>query len=87
MSYHTRQTIRVHIPGWGSSTVTPEALDQAIADYLPASPAELRATAKGRGGGTDSIDRSFDSIDSVSAFLVILADWDHNTDSSPLGVH
>ena len=62
----------------GIWTVTTAALSVAIARYLPASPAELRALVEERIGAP--VDRDLD----VAELLIVLADMDHNVDHDPL---
>ena len=54
----------------GTYRTTPDGLDAAIAAYLPNSPGGLRAIAEERAG------HDFPGVYTVSAFLVILADFD-----------
>lgn len=62
----------------GTITVTAAALDETIRRYLPASAYDLRTTVEER------TEVSYRDVFDVSAFLIILADFDHNTDSDPL---
>lgn len=73
--------VMTYIKGRGYFEVTTAAMDAAMARYLPASPAQLRAVAKERTGMD-----YYDVLD-VSAFLTILADFDYNVDDSPLRRH
>lgn len=74
-------TIDLQVAGRGGGyTVTADALDAAMAKYLPASPAQLRAIVEDRSGV------EYPEVTTVSAFLVMLADFDHNVDSSPLSI-
>lgn len=73
--------LSLRIDGYGEVTVTTSALDAAMSRYLPASPSSLRTICEDRSGLDD-----LSYIKDVSSFLIMLADWDHNTDGSPLSV-
>lgn len=63
----------------GMTTVTAAALDATIERYLPASIRQLRVLCEERSGESYA-DKG------LSEFLIMLADWDHNTDSSPFSI-
>lgn len=71
--------LTLRIDGYGEMTVTTGALDAVIDRYLPNSPAALREICEERSGLDD-----LSYVKDVSAFLIMLADWDHNHDGSPL---
>lgn len=73
-------TITADVPGHGQHKVTSDALDASIAKYLPASPAQLREIVEERTG------LDYAQVREVSTFLVILADFDHNSDGDPLAL-
>lgn len=73
-------TISAYVPGHGRAWVTSAAMDAAIARYLPASPAKLRALCEERTG------LDFGNVYDVSTFLVMLADFDYNMDGNPLAL-
>ena len=66
--------ISVTIAGYGQIDVTSLDLDRAIARYLPASPSSLRALCQERSG----LAEGFTDLNDVSAFLLVLADWDQD---------
>lgn len=63
-------TVRVNIKGHGEYSTTTAGLDKAIGAYLPASCSVLRDIAEERAG------HRFEGVYDVSAFLIILADFD-----------
>lgn len=74
-SLTTTQEVTCTIKGFGFVRVTSAALDAAMSKYLPASPAQLRELVEHR---CEPV--TFKQVSDVSAFLIILADIDYNTD-------
>lgn len=62
--------VRLFIPGYGMAMCSVDALDRAMQKYLPASPSALRDVAEMR------TQLTFADVKTVSAFLIILADFD-----------
>lgn len=71
-------TITADIPNHGVHSVTAAALDATIARYLPTSCYDLRKVVEERS------ESNWGDVASITTFLVVLADFDHNVDSSPL---
>ncbi|QFG10585.1 hypothetical protein HWC68_gp45 [Gordonia phage Gibbin] len=63
--------ITANHPSHGLYQASARAVDDAIAKYLPASLEDLRKIIEERTEGTD-----YSDVDSVSFFLVMLAEWD-----------
>lgn len=71
-------TITADIPNHGVHSVTAAALDATIAKYLPTSTYDLRKVVERRS------ENKWNDVADMTTLLVVLADFDHNIDSSPL---
>ena len=72
--------ITANVGRHGTHEATGAAVELTITRYLPDSVANLRRLVEERSG----VD--FSDVDDIAAFLVILADFDWNTDESALSV-
>jgi hypothetical protein len=79
-----RNVLTVRIPDLGTYQVTGAALDWTIGRYLPASINQLRDLVASRVGISPS---ELEGIRSLSTFLVLLADFDHNVDGDPTSIY
>jgi hypothetical protein len=73
--------VSVDIPGHGRHTVTAAALDDAMTRYLPNDTRTVRAIVNERTAS------DYSDVTDLSALLIMLADFDHNVDDSPLRVY